>query len=87
MVEPAAELAHARQRQAPGAEMILEALTEFLVSQPTAVARLLIRHVDNGHGDCRVCTIGGQHGNLPWPCTIHMAASLARDRTNGTLDQ
>jgi hypothetical protein len=67
--------------------MILEALTEFLESQPAAVAKLLAQHVDNGHGGCRVCAIGGQRGYLPWPCTIYMAASLARDRTNGTLDQ
>jgi hypothetical protein len=52
-------------------------LAAFLVSEPTATAKLIAQHVDDGRGSCRVCTVGGQHGSLPWPCTIYTAARAA----------
>jgi hypothetical protein len=57
--------------------MNLPPLVAFLVDQPTATARLLAQHVDDGYGRCRVCTVGGQHGHMPWPCTIAASATLA----------
>jgi hypothetical protein len=53
-------------------------LSEFLVSQPTAVRKLLAEHVDDGRGSCRVCAAGGQRGHLPLPCTIYTAARIAQ---------
>jgi hypothetical protein len=54
-----------------------DALAAFLVDQPSAIGRLLAAHVDDGHGHCRTCTVGGQQGFLSWPCTIHSAAAAA----------
>lgn len=51
-------------------------LARFLVGQPGAVAKLLQQHVDDGHGNCRVCSFA-QRGYLTWPCTIHAGAALA----------
>lgn len=57
---------------------ITEALAAFLLAQPTALAKLLAQHVDDGNGACRMCAVGGQHGNLPWPCSIRIAADRAQ---------
>jgi hypothetical protein len=61
----------------PARAEALDALVAFLVNQPTAVARLLVKHIDDGRGGCRTCTIGAQCGNHRWPCTLHTAASAA----------
>ncbi|MGH3585984.1 MAG: hypothetical protein ACRDQ0_06640 [Pseudonocardia sp.] len=47
---------------------------------PAAIVPLLAMHVDDGHGHCRTCTLGAQHGNCIWPCLIHAAATLAAHR-------
>jgi hypothetical protein len=57
---------------------ITETLAAFLLAQPTALANLLAQHVDDGSGACRTCTVGGQHGHLPWPCSLRIAADRAR---------
>jgi hypothetical protein len=52
------------------------ALIAFLVTRPAARARLL-RPPRRRHGHCRVCTVGGQRGHLPWPCAIAASATEA----------
>ena len=46
---------------------------------PGLPERLLAEHVDDGHGRCRRCTVGGQHGHHRWPCRIHAVARRAAD--------
>ncbi|HEY0640530.1 MAG TPA: hypothetical protein VGD67_23115 [Pseudonocardiaceae bacterium] len=58
----------------------IAALAVFLTGQPTAVARLLADHVDDGRGYCRVCSVGAQRGNHTWPCSLHAAATAATHR-------
>lgn len=58
---------------------VLPALAEFLCNQPTAIKKLLAQHVDNGNGECRVCTLGGQRGRMRWPCAIFRGARMAAD--------
>jgi hypothetical protein len=55
---------------------ITEALAAFLLVQPTALANLLAQHVEDGSGACRACTVD-QHGHLPWPCALRIAADRA----------
>jgi hypothetical protein len=55
----------------------VEELAAFLTAQPTATAKLLTQHVDDGHGRCRACGIGGQRGFMFWPCTLYSAALRA----------
>jgi hypothetical protein len=43
---------------------------------------LLARHVDDGNGHCRVCSLGAQRGFQTWPCSIYSAAVLA-NRSRG----
>ena len=57
----------------------MDPLTRFLFDQPTAVAALLTGHVDDGHGHCRTCRIGGQRGAPTWPCALHDAATRAAE--------
>lgn len=59
--------------------MSTSSLVDFLVSQPTATAKLLAQHLDDSYGRCRVCTVGGQHGNVPWPCTLYSSAVVAME--------
>jgi hypothetical protein len=54
-------------------------LVKFLRWQPTAVAVLLARHVDDGRGHCRACSVGGQAGAHISPCTLRTAALAARN--------
>jgi len=56
-------------------------LADLIVDQPVAVTTLLEQHVDDGHGHCRTCTLGGQRGNQTWPCTIYAAALIAAKRS------
>ena len=56
----------------------LSPLAAFLTTQPEAVAALLAAHVDDGHGRCRACTVGGQRGRTTWPCSLYGAAAAAR---------
>lgn len=63
-------------RAAPASSVLAE-LTFFLSSRPTATAKLLAQHVDDGRGYCTVCTIGAQRGHHIWPCTIYTAAARA----------
>ena len=60
----------------------LSALAAFLTGEPTAVTALLAAHVDDGHGRCRACTVGGQRGHATWPCSLFGAASAARAITD-----
>ena len=60
-------------------DTLIEALSAFLVAQPTALAKLLLEHVDDGRGGCRVCAVGAQHGQHRFPCTIHVAAVTAAE--------
>ncbi|MGH3616325.1 MAG: hypothetical protein ACRDRK_27770 [Pseudonocardia sp.] len=65
----------------------ITALAVFLAGQPTAVARLLADHVDDGHGHCRTCAVGGQRGNHAWPCSLHVAATASRDLRSDRADR
>lgn len=56
-------------------------LANLIVDEPVAVTTLLEQHVDDGHGHCRTCTLGGQRGNQTWPCTIYAAAVIAAKRS------
>ncbi|HZG91689.1 MAG TPA: hypothetical protein VEZ42_15860 [Pseudonocardia sp.] len=56
-----------------------DALAEFLAGQPTAAARLLAVHVDDGEGRCAGCTTLDR-GRVPYPCSLHTAATAARGR-------
>jgi hypothetical protein len=49
-------------------------LVEFLIGQPTAAAKLLDEHVDNGHGECRSPS---HHGHQSWPCIVRTAAETS----------
>lgn len=57
----------------------MDELVRFLFGQPTAVAELLARHVDDGGGHCQACRIGAQRGSLTWPCALHDAATRAAE--------
>jgi hypothetical protein len=63
--------------------MTVSPLTAFLISQPDVAAKLLAQHVNDGHGRCRVCTVGGQHGHMPWPCTLYASALHAMQIIEG----
>jgi hypothetical protein len=54
-------------------------LIVFLQRRPDAVARLLERHVPDGHGRCRGCTVPG-YGTPSgtWPWVLHRCAEQAR---------
>ena len=56
----------------------MDELVRFLFDQPTAIAALLARHIDDGFGHCRACPIA-QRGFLAWPCALRDAASSAAD--------
>jgi hypothetical protein len=58
-------------------------LVRFLEGQPTAVARLLAQHVDDGRGHCQACSVGGQAGTLVWPCTLYAAPLVAARGSGG----
>ena len=51
-------------------------LLEFLLREERA-ARLLAEHVDDGHGRCAVCSVGGQTLRMRWPCSIATTAARA----------
>ncbi|HZG91345.1 MAG TPA: hypothetical protein VEZ42_14130 [Pseudonocardia sp.] len=53
-------------------------VTAFLIGQPEAIQKLLADHVDDGRGDCRACSVGGQRGHHTWPCSLHAVAAEAR---------
>ncbi|MFD1522220.1 hypothetical protein ACFSJD_32305 [Pseudonocardia yunnanensis] len=41
--------------------------------------RLLVEHVPDAAGRCRTCTKGGTGlPSMPWPCSIHGIADMAR---------
>lgn len=54
-------------------------LVALIVSQPGMAERLLAQHADDGKGRCRVCTPGAQAAHYRWPCSIHGAATRARE--------
>lgn len=66
--------------------MDIEVLVSFLETQPTAIARLLAKHRDDGRGGCLSCGLG-QRGYSRWPCVIHAAASRASDRRSDRLSE
>jgi hypothetical protein len=46
--------------------------------------RLLVEHVPDAAGRCRTCTKGGTGlPSMPWPCSIHGIAEMARRVHNG----
>jgi hypothetical protein len=53
-------------------------LARLLVAQPASIKTLLAKHVDDGQGKCRGCTLP-QRGFQPWPCTTHTAATIAAE--------
>jgi aerobic-type carbon monoxide dehydrogenase small subunit (CoxS/CutS family) len=61
------------------ATSVLAELTAFLSLRPTATAKLLAQHVDDGSGHCRACAVA-QRGHQVWPCTIYAAAARASRR-------
>jgi hypothetical protein len=56
---------------------VSELIAQLIADRPAAVMDLLARHVDDGNGHCRVCSLGAQRGFQTWPCTIYSAAVLA----------
>jgi hypothetical protein len=59
----------------------MSALTELaalLMTEPASTTTLLAKHVDDGQGKCRGCTLP-QRGYQPWPCAIHIAATMAAE--------
>lgn len=64
---------------AAGAAMSAVAeLAALLATQPASVKTLLAKHVDDGQGKCRGCTLP-QRGYQPWPCTTYTAATVAAE--------
>ena len=53
-------------------------LPALLAAHPSAVARLLTKHVDDGTGHCSVCSAGPQAGRMEWPCRLVELATAAR---------
>jgi hypothetical protein len=48
--------------------------------------KLLSQHVPDRAGRCRTCTKGGTGlPAVPWPCSLHAAADLARRRHDADL--
>jgi hypothetical protein len=62
-------------------DAISSLIANLIADQPAAIAQLLAQHVDDGHGRCRRCSIGGQCGNHAWPCILYTAAAAAADRS------
>ncbi len=52
-------------------------LAQLLATEPSSTIKaLLARHVDDGRGKCRGCTLP-QRGYEPWPCITSAAATIA----------
>lgn len=64
----------------PGVQTLL---VTFLLGQPTAVAKILGEHVDDGTGKCRSCGCRARGDRMPWPCPTYTAAKSAHDRQGG----
>jgi len=75
--------AAAPRRAQPALDPLGDLLAVTLEAHPEAVTDILAKHVDDGRGDCRACTIGGQRGHHTWPCTLHVAAARALARQAG----
>lgn len=60
-------------------------LIVFLRRRPDAVARLLERHVPDGRGRCRGCTVPG-YGTPSgtWPCVLRRHAEQAEQAERPT---
>ena len=54
-------------------------LAEFIVKNPGLSASLISKHVDDGHGYCRVCALGAQRGYQKFPCYIRVTAEEAHE--------
>jgi len=52
-------------------------LAAAIALTPGLADRLLVEHVDDGTGRCRLCPLRDQAGHQRWPCRIHDAASEA----------
>jgi hypothetical protein len=46
-------------------------LAAAIALMPGVAERLLADHIDDGHGRCRRCTLGGQSGHHRWPCRLY----------------
>ena len=57
----------------------MEPMVALIRSQEGMADRLLAEHVDNGHGRCSACPVGGQQGHLRWLCAIFSYARTAKD--------
>jgi hypothetical protein len=55
-------------------------LAKLLATEPACIKALLARHVDDGRGKCRGCTLP-QRGYEPWPCITYTAAAIAAEST------
>jgi hypothetical protein len=62
---------------------LLAELVRFLAHQPTAAARLVTAHVDDGSGRCATCVLAGQSGRMPWPCVLAVATGAAQPVVEG----
>lgn len=66
----------AATRPAATPSLLAAEFVALAASQPTAIARLLADHIDDGAGHFRVCS--GQAGPTVWPCRLHGLAAHAR---------
>jgi hypothetical protein len=68
------------QRQPDRAKNTVLQLATLLATEPASIQALLARHVDDGQGKCRGCTLP-QRGYEPWPCITYTAATIAAEST------
>ena len=69
----------ARGTSPDGADMLQ--LAAELAPMVDVWRRLLAQHVPDRAGRCRTCTKGGTGlPAVPWPCSLHVVADLARRR-------
>jgi hypothetical protein len=58
--------------------VVVMQLAQLLATEPATTKALLARHVDDGAGKCRGCTLP-QRGYEPWPCITYTAATIATE--------
>jgi hypothetical protein len=69
---------HVRRASPAGADM--HKLAAALAPMVDVWRRLLAQHVPDGAGCCCACTNGTGMPVVPWPCSLHEVADLARRR-------
>lgn len=55
-------------------------LAGLLAAHPSAIARLLAEHIDDGTEHCAVCSTGPQTGRVEWPCRLRTLVTAAREQ-------